>query len=249
MKILITGGSSDIGRAIALRRLRLGDEIVITASSEESLGEAVRGFATEGFKVDGFVFDLRNPVLSAEALDRVLAAGVDGLILNAATRLPKLRVFHELDDAHFSSFFTENTMGNVWILKRVLTSMVARGFGRLVFISSLTAVQGTSNYGVYAAAKAALEGLFLNLAVDYGHLDILSTIVRPGIIATERNRRFWRRSAYVERVSALIPQGKIGTPDQVAEAIDPLLSKTSYMNGSIIEITGGLPRFRSGALV
>ncbi|HVK61279.1 MAG TPA: SDR family oxidoreductase [Bdellovibrionales bacterium] len=249
MRILITGGSSDIGRAIALRRLRLGDEVFVTASSVETLTEAQAAFAASGFTVDGFVFDLRNPASASEELDRVLAKGIDGLVLNAATRLPKLRLFHEMDENHFTNFFNENTHGNVWILKRTLNSMIERGFGRLVFISSLTAVQGTSRYSVYSAAKAAIEGLFLNLAVDYGHQDILSTIVRPGIIATERNRRFWRRSGYVERVSNLIPQGKIGLPDQVAEAIDPLLSKTSYMNGSIIEVTGGLPRFRSGALV
>ncbi|MES2855634.1 MAG: SDR family NAD(P)-dependent oxidoreductase, partial [Bdellovibrionota bacterium] len=88
MRILITGGSSDIGRAIALRRLKLGDEVVITASSLESLEGAKKSFSDAGFKVDGFVFDLRNPSTCEADLMAALEKGVDSLILNAATRLP-----------------------------------------------------------------------------------------------------------------------------------------------------------------
>ncbi len=245
MRILITGGSSDIGQAIVTRRLQMGDQVVITTSSQESLEGTKSEFAAKGFHIDGFVFDLNNPSKSADDLQKILDAGLDAVILNAATRQPKLRLFHEMKEEDFSSFFTANTLGQVWLLRAVLPKMLEQKSGRLILISSLVAQSGSSRYSAYAAAKGAMESLFLNLAVDYGSQGVLSSIIRPGIIATSRNRRYMKIAGYIEKLSSMIPQGKIGQPEQIAEALDPFLSANSYLNGSILEVSGGFPKFRS----
>lgn len=246
MRILITGGSSDIGRAIIKRRLQQGDEVVTTASSAASLAETLADFANEGLKVEGFVFDLNQPQQSSGDLQKILSQGLDGLILNAFTRQPKLRLFHEMKEEEFASFFTANTLGQIWLVRAVLPHLLEKKKGRLILISSLIAQSGSSRYSAYAAAKGALESLFLNLAVDYGAEGVLSSIIRPGIIATERNRRYRKIEGYTEKLSSMIPQGKIGEPEQIAEALDPFLSANSYLNGSILEVSGGFPKFRSG---
>lgn len=249
MRILITGGSSEIGQAIVKRRLEGGDQVFITTSSQESLDKTKQEFADQGLSIDGFVFDLNEPSKCSSELQKVLASGLDALILNAATRQPKLRLFHEMKEEDFSSFFSANTLGQIWLLRAVLPKMLEQKSGRLILISSLIAQSGSSRYSAYAAAKGAMESLFLNLAVDYGSEGVLSSIIRPGIIATSRNRRYMKIPGYVEKLSSMIPQGKIGQPQQIAEALDPFLSANSYLNGSILEVSGGFPKFRSdGAL-
>ncbi len=249
MKICITGGGSEIAQAIALRRLKLGDEIIISSSSEETLKKSLGFFEKEGFTVQGFVFSLENPEASKTEFQKIVNLDFDALILNASTKVASLKPFHEIEPSEFKSEIDTNVYGNAWLLRMTLPMMIANKFGRLVFVSSLSAVQGTSRYGGYCLIKSGMEGLFLNLAVDYGQHGISSSIVRPGLIATSRNKKFWSRGHYAEKMQAIIPQGSFGTPTSVAEAIDPLISKNSYMNGSIVTVSGGLPLMNSKGLL
>ena len=83
------------------------------------------------------------------------------------------------------------------------------------------------------------------MAVDYSANNILSNIVRVGLIKTSRTEQFWKRPAYQEKMAQINPQGMMGEAAQVAEAMDPLLSKTSFMTGSVVTVSGGLPLMRS----
>lgn len=248
MKVLITGGSSEIGLALAKARAAKGDEVWVTSSSSASLEETLAEYVKEKIKVQGVVFDLAKPDTSPGETQRLLEK-IDALVLNAASRTVKLRRFTEWDEADGAAYLRANIDGNLWLLQRAIPGMVERKFGRLVFISSLTAMQGTSRFAYYCAAKAAVEGLFLNLAVDYAESGVFANIVRPGIIATERTKRFWKRSHYLERMTEIIPAGALGQPAQVAEAIEPLLSATGYMNGAIVPVGGGLPLLRSAGVL
>jgi 3-oxoacyl-[acyl-carrier protein] reductase len=241
MRLLLTGGSSDIAFAIAKRRHALGDEIVFTASSAASLAAALTRYADAGIPARGFVFDFARAADAEEAVASELAAGIDAVVFNAFGRVPRTARLHEIDLSAAKQFFRENVEANLWLVHRVLPSMLERGFGRLVLVSSLSAVTGTSRYGVYCAAKGALEALFRNIAVDYGSNGILANVVQLGLFKTSRTALFWKRSEYVTAVSSMIPQGTMGEPDQAAEALDPLLSRTSYVNGTTLVVAGGLP--------
>ncbi|MCM2277152.1 MAG: SDR family oxidoreductase [Oligoflexia bacterium] len=248
MKTLITGGSSEIAQALARRRAAAGDDVCITASSRESLDATLADYSEKGIPARGFVFSLDEPeATDAEGLQRIREA--EAIVLNAAPRIPKLKLFHEIPWEKQKAAIDSAVLGNLWLLKQALPEMKARRFGRLVFVSSLSVLTGTSRFGLYCSAKGALEALFVNLAVDYGEFGICANIVRPGIIATSRNRRYWKRSHFAEKMPELIPMRALGAPDQVAEALEPLLSPTTYMNGSTITVSGGLPMLRSqGAL-
>lgn len=232
--------------ALASRRVQAGDEVWITASSADSLKETLAEYEKENIKVRGMVFNLGSP---AQSESESAFAEFDSVVLNAATRTIKLRKFTEWDEAAGAEYLRTNIDGNLWLLQRCIPGMVKRKFGRVVFISSLSAAQGTSRFAFYCAAKSALEGLFLNLAVDYGEENVFFNIVRPGVIATERTKRFWKRSHYLEKVQEIIPAVALGAPSQVAEAMDPLFSSTSYMNGSTITVSGGLPLLRSAGVL
>lgn len=244
MKILITGGSSEIGQAVLRSRLAKGDEVFLTGSSDES----VRELGTRHPGARAIRFDLSTPEQGSDELRDLLRDGVDGIVLNAAPPTKTLRRLHELELSEVGQALDTQILGNVWILQQALPSMMDRKFGRVVFISSLAA-QGASRYPAYCAAKAGFEGLMANLALDYGEYNMTFNSVRPGFIATKRTERFWSRMTYMKRLFATIPLGKIGEPDQVAEVVDPCLSPRCYMNGAILPVTGGLPSIRVEGLM
>jgi 3-oxoacyl-[acyl-carrier protein] reductase len=199
--------------------------------------------------VSGLVYNFSNPEASKEALQSLLQIPLDGLVLNAFTRVSQLRKLHAISYPTLRSYLDDNLHGNIWLIHHLLPHLLANKFGRLILISSLSAITGTSRYGAYCTTKAALEGLFLNLAVDYSANNILSNIVRVGLIKTSRTEQFWKRSTYQEKMAQIIPQGMMGESTQVAEAMDPLLSQTSFMTGSVITVSGGLPLMRSEGLL
>jgi len=246
MNILITGGSSEIAQAIATRRIALGDKIFITCSTLESLQASLKNYQASNLSIQGFVYNFSHPEQSQSELSQY---SFDAVILNAFSRLTKLRKLHEVPFADIKDYINTNLQGNIWLLQQLLPSMLAKQFGRLVFISSLSAITGTSHYSAYCAAKAALEALFFNLAVDYSSENILANIVRAGLFKTNRTKKFWAREGYQEKLSKIIPQGHMGEVFQIAEAIDPLLSPTAYITGSILTVSGGLPLFRAGGVL
>lgn len=249
MRIMITGGSSEIAQAIVKRRIDLGDEIIITSSSEQSLNETLNLYNHLKMEVKGMVYNFSDPEASVSELDKLVQEPLDGLVLNAFTRTSQLRKLHALPYKGIRTYIDNNLHGNIWLIHQLLPAFLANKMGRLVLISSLASITGTSRYPVYCAAKAALEGLFLNLAVDYSANNILSNIVRVGLIKTSRTEQFWSGKIYQEKIGTIIPQGVMGEPSQVAEAIDPLLSRTSFMTGSAITVSGGLPLMRSEGLL
>lgn len=249
MNILITGGSSDIAYAIAQRRVQMGDSVIITSSTEDSLSKTLAHYKDAKIPVRGLVYDFDNPEACENDLQNLLQEPLDGVILNAFARVTQLRKLHALPYNSVRQYIDTNLHGNIWLIHKLLPHFVANKMGRLVFISSLATVIGTSRYPAYCAAKAALEGLFLNLATDYSANNILSNTVRVGLIKTSRTKHFWSKPEYQDKVSSVIPAGAMGEPAQVAEALDPLLSKTSYLTGSIITVSGGLPLMRSEGLL
>lgn len=249
MNLLITGGSSDLAQAIAKRRITLGDTIIITASSKENLEKTLEIYKQQQMNVRGFVYDFSQPESCEQELATLLQEPLDGLILNAFTRVTQLRKLHALPYNAVRTYLDQNINGNIWLIHRLLPSMLSNKFGRLILISSLSSIVGTSRYPAYCTAKAALEGLFYNLAVDYSNKNILSNTLRVGLIKTSRTEHFWKNPVYEEKVNKIIPQGMMGMPDQVAEATDPLLSKTSFMTGSVVTVSGGLPLMSSEGLL
>jgi 3-oxoacyl-[acyl-carrier protein] reductase len=247
MKVLITGGSSEMAIAIAKLRVAKGDQVTVTASSEESVKECKEVYESAGIQADVVEFCLEEPSRHSDKIEMALSE-CDALILNAATRSVKLRVLTDWDESDGEKYLRTNVNGNIWLLRRALVGMKERKFGRVVFISSLSAATGTSRFPYYCAAKSALEGLMLNLAVDYGEFNVLCNILRPGIIATARTKRFWKRSHYLEKIQGIIPAMKLGQAEQIAEAVEPMLSENCYMNGSVVAVSGGLPMTRSAGM-
>ncbi|MBX7098314.1 MAG: SDR family oxidoreductase [Myxococcaceae bacterium] len=240
-RLLITGGTSQIAMALAARQAALGRDVTVTASKEEGVEPLRRRYAEARIPAAVVAFDLDPAVPYGRALQELLGSGVDALVLNAAPPVKRFRRVHQFPAKEIDEALSLNVVGNFRLLQAVLPGMAQRRFGRLVFVSSAMVQQAASRHALYALTKSAVESLFTSVAIEYAAKNVFANVVRPGIIRTERTRRFWKNPEYLERAQRLIPAGALGRPEQVAEAFDPLLSETSYLNGSVLTVGGGLP--------
>lgn len=238
MKILVTGGSSDIAREIIKHRLAMGDEVFYTASSEKSLQQNIEFYKENNIDAKGLIYSFSDKKIESNEFDC--------LILNAAGKMPRNKKLTDLSLEEIEVYITTEILGNIALLKEIIPAMEKNKFGRIVLISSLSTTIATSKYASYIMVKSALEGMIKNIAVDYAQYNIHANILRLGLFKTSRLRMLWKRESYQEMVKGLVMQGRMGEPQDVLKPIDMLIDKTIYMNGSAIDLAGGLPLLNSG---
>ena len=108
MRILITGGSSDIAKAIARRRIDMGDEVIITSTNRERLQQILESYNQQNMPADGVVFQFENPGFSPQDQKVIEKKPIDALILNAFARMPSYKRFHELPFEVIQQYVSQN---------------------------------------------------------------------------------------------------------------------------------------------
>jgi 3-oxoacyl-[acyl-carrier protein] reductase len=239
VRVLVTGASRGIGRAIALRLAREGGDVAVhyhrhRAEARAVLREVERGGGT-GFAIGA---DLGTPA-GARALATAAIRRwdhLDGLVLNAGV-YPRAR-FAALNDRAWAECFEVNLFGPVRLVRALLPRLAAADSPSIVFVSSVLAVAGSSHGAHYAAAKGAVGALAASLARELApHVRVNS--VAPGSIDTAilAGDSPARRA---ERAKSIL-LGRLGAPAEVAAAVHFLLSPdASYLTGATIAVNGGL---------
>lgn len=235
----MTGGSQGIGRATALRLGRDRAEVAVHYRSHRTEAEeTVRQILAEGGSAFAIGADLGRREQVAALADAISSRWptLDALVLNAGS-YPRAR-FRDLDPDRFESCFRENLFGAAELTRRLLPALEAAAPSRVVFVSSVLAFDGSRNGAHYAAAKAAIVGLARSLARELAP-GIRVNLVAPGAIDTAiLAGDTAERRAERERQ---IPLGRIGRPEEVAEAIAFLVSdRASYITGATLHVNGGV---------
>jgi NAD(P)-dependent dehydrogenase (short-subunit alcohol dehydrogenase family) len=240
--VLLSGGASDIGRATALRLSKEGASVVIGDVDETAAQSVAEGVRQNGGNATAAHCDVRHEdsVASFIALALTEFGGIDGLDHNAAWSHPHLDTDAvDVDLSVWQRVLETNTRGALLLARHAIPSMIERGGGSIVNISSGTADIGESTRVAYGVSKAAINQLTRHLASRYGRDGIRTNALAPGFILTETASTLVPQDIQ-DRLVAANPCRRLGQPDDIAKVVVFLLSDAaSYVNGQVIHVDGG----------
>jgi len=236
-RALVTGGSGDIGAAICRRLASAGHYVYVHAHQNRTAAELlVEELNATALCSQALVFDVTDADATRHRLEELLAdAPIQILVNNAGVHddaaFPGLTAgqWHRVVDVSVDGFFN--------VTQPLTMPMIRSRWGRIINVSSITALIGNRGQVNYAAAKGALNAATRSLALELASRGITVNAVAPGIIAG----RMTGQSFEPEAISRLVPMKRAGLPAEVAGLIGYLASDdAAYITGQVISISGGL---------
>ena len=238
---LVTGGNSGIGRSTAIKFAERGAKVVIAARRAEQ-GEAV---VQEIRDSGGDATFVRTDVSEADDVEAMVAETVEAygsldVAFNNAGVLAGLRPTHEIDEDSWEQVMAVNLKG-VWLcMKHEIKQMLQQGGGAIVNDSAGGGLAGVSNASAYVASKHGVIGLSKTAALEYAQRGIRVNVVCPGSIETPMTEGFYNDPERLSRIISNHPIGRVGSPDEVAEAVIWLCSDAaSFVTGVAMPVDGG----------
>jgi NAD(P)-dependent dehydrogenase (short-subunit alcohol dehydrogenase family) len=232
---VVTGGSSGIGRAIATALAGAGARVVLVARDADRLRQAA-----EAMGAQPVVADLGTREGARDAAEAIVAAAGEPDIVVSAAGVNLRPPMAEIDDAVWDATMRLNLDAPFLLGQRFGPGMAARGFGRLIAISSQQAHRAFVTSGAYGVSKAALEGLARSQAEAWSSRGVTSNVLVPGFVLTPLNARLQDDPARVAALAARTMVGRNGVPDDFATAALFLASPASaYVTGQSVYVDGG----------
>ncbi|MBZ5615677.1 MAG: 3-oxoacyl-[acyl-carrier-protein] reductase [Acidobacteriia bacterium] len=236
---LVTGASQGIGHACALALAREGASVAVAARNQQKLEELVGRITATGGKAAAFVIDVAEEEQVKSGIKSALAqfSKIDILVNNAGITRDQLVM--RLKRADWDAVLNTNLTSAYLCIQQVIGSMLKQRWGRIINITSVFGQMGQAGQANYAASKAGLIGLTMAMAREVASRNITCNAVAPGFIATSMTALLSEEF----RQSALkaIPLGRIGGPDDIANAVCFLASEeASYITGHVLNVNGGM---------
>ena len=235
---IVTGSGRGIGRAIASTLMHAGASIVISDINEELCKTTADELTKEGGKVIGVPCNVTDSPSIEKMVQAVIDkwGRIDVLVNNAGITRDDL--FMRMSEEQWQAVIDTNLTSAFKVTKPVLKVMSKQRSGCIVNIASTTGVHGNFGQCNYAAAKAGLIGFTKTIALEYASRSITSNAVAPGFIDTDMTRKLGEE--IIKNYTDKIPLKRMGTPDDIAQAVLFFASGGSYVTGQVLEVNGGL---------
>jgi NAD(P)-dependent dehydrogenase (short-subunit alcohol dehydrogenase family) len=243
---VVTGGSRGIGRAVAVRLAAEGAAVAVNYRTRADAAESlVAELTAGGTRAVALRADVSDPAATGELMDRAADAlgGLHILVSNAG--IEHFGALEELTPADFDRVFGTNTRGQLFAVQHAARHL-GEG-GRIVLMSSVSAHRAVFHHTLYAASKAAVETMVLNLAPELGRRGITINAIAPGATTTDMSAEVGRRYAHPDlpldpavamRVKTAL--GRRAEPAEIAAAIAFLVSDdAAYLTGRTLAADGG----------
>ena len=235
---VVTGSGRGIGRAIASALMKEGAKIVISDINEElcaKTAEELRALGAEAISVPCNVTQSESVAKMVESVMKEWGR-IDILVNNAG--ITRDNLFMRMSEGEWQAVIDTNLTSAFKVTQPVLKVMSKQRSGRIINIASTTGVHGNFGQVNYAAAKAGLIGFTKTIALEYASRNITANVVAPGFIDTDMTKALGEEiiNKYVER----IPLKRMGTPDDIANAVVFFSGCGAHVTGQVMEVNGGL---------
>ena len=237
---VVTGGTSGIGRAIAIGLAEAGADVVATGRRQQQMEEVAAEIEARGRKTLRQIAD----VCDRASLERLLAASLEkfgkvDILVNCAgiaKRTPTL----EASEDEWSDILNTNLIGTLRTCQIFGRPMLERGYGRIINIVSLTSFVAFTEVAAYAASKAALASLTRSLAVEWSKKGVMVNAIAPGVYRTDINAKLLDSTPRGQEILMRTPMGRYGRPEELVGAAVLLASDgASFIAGEVLVVDGG----------
>lgn len=233
-KVVISGGSRGIGRAIVKAFTENGYEVAfIYKSADDAANSVSRETGAYAIKAD-----ISNAAEAKEAIKKAyeILGGIDILVNNAG--IAQIKLFTDITDDDFQSMINTNLGGTFYLSREASKYMIAEKYGKIINIGSMWGKCGASCEVHYSASKSSLRGFTMALAKELGPSGITVNCIEPGVIETEMNASL--DADTLKELCESTPLMRIGKPEDVAELVLFIASdKADFITGQIIGVDGG----------
>ncbi|WP_277210630.1 3-oxoacyl-ACP reductase FabG [Isoptericola croceus] len=241
---VVTGGARGIGAATAARLASDGHAVAVLDLLEDLAAETAAKLVAEGHRAIGIGVDVADEAAVTAAVERVVAElGAPTILVNNAGILRDNLLFKMSAD-DWDAVMNVHLRGAFLVTRAVQKHMVDAGFGRIVNLSSTSAL-GYRGQANYSAAKAGMQGFTKTLAIELGKFGVTANAIAPGTIATDMiaataERLGMTPEALHAEAAKNIPVGRVGQPEDIAAAASFFCSEeASFTNGQVLYVAGG----------
>ena len=234
-KILVTGATGGIGKALVQKFVSLEGNVLATGTKTEKLDALKKEFPD----INVLKFDISDHSKIEEFIENVSSqlVGLDILVNNAGINMDNLSL--RMKDDEWKKVIDLNLGSTFFLCKYGIKKMLKNKYGRIVNITSVVGHTGNLGQSNYAASKAAIIGMSKSLAIEYAKKNITVNCVSPGFIVSDMTMNIAEKVKLY--LTSRIPMGKLGTGDDVSNSVAFLSSdQASYITGETIHVNGGM---------
>ena len=234
---LVTGGSRGIGKAVAIKMAQSGFDVIINyAGNTEAAQKTVEEIKALGRNCEAFKFNVANQEEVDENIAKIIEkyGKIDVLVNNAGITRDDL--FIRMTADKWNDVINTNLNSAYYVSKPVVKLMMKQRFGSIVNISSVVGVYGNIGQANYAASKAGLIGFTKSLAKELGARNIRVNAIAPGFIETDMTKDLNSTEEFLK----FITLKRLGTAQDIAEAVKFLAIDAQYVTGQVLEVDGGM---------
>jgi NAD(P)-dependent dehydrogenase (short-subunit alcohol dehydrogenase family) len=238
--VIVTGGGSGIGRATCILSSREGANVAVADINPATAGETLKEIEQAGGNAIVIEMDTAKPRDALRMAEETVNAfgTIDGLVCSAIKLKPSK--LEELDEADWDMVIDIGLKGYFLCAQAAGRIMLKNKSGSIVFVSSIGGVQAYNGAGAYSVAKAGAIMLGNLVGVEWGDRGVRGNAVSPGQVRTPMTEAMFADPEIAAGRAAVVPMGRVGLPEEIAEACVFLLSdRSSYVNATNIKVDGG----------
>lgn len=238
---IVTGTSRGLGQYFARALAKAGADLVLTSRKREALAPFEAEIKALGRRAISLELDVRNQQsIERMAADAEAAFGqIHILVNNAGCNIRKPALDVTWND--WNQILETNLRGAFFVAQAVAKGMIAKGYGRIINIGSVTSVFGYAGLAPYGASRGGVRQLTMSLADDWGKYGVTVNCLAPGWFCTEQNKVLYENKEWVEYLIDRIPVKRPGEPHDLDGPVVFLASESSrYVTGQTLLVDGGI---------